>query len=385
MRMRIIILGASGSIGAQVLDVIKQYSEQYELCGVSVGLRTDCLDSIIQDHQIKYITVKNQNDLERLQPKYSNIRFFCGDEGLLQLINESSCDLVINALIGLVGLRPTLETLRQHKQLALANKESLVIGGKLVTSLAKKNNILIRPIDSEHSAIFQCLQGNKISQVNRLIITASGGSLRDVDRSQLAKVTVDHALAHPTWSMGKKITIDSATMMNKGFEVMEAHWLFGIPYSQIETILHPQSVIHSMVEFQDHSLLAQLGVPDMRIPIQYALMNPEHCPNTSNTLDLKEIGDLRFEELSFKRYPLLKLAYEVGEKGGNLGAILNGANEAAVELFLNKKINLLQLEGLIQDTISLSLKDKHFIEGPDEQQLIASDLWAYHYVKEKIQ
>lgn len=385
MRMRIIILGASGSIGAQALDVIKQYSEQYELCGVSVGLRTDCLDSIIQDYQIKYITVKNQSDLERLQPKYPNIRFFSGDEGLLQLINESSCDLVINALIGLVGLRPTLETLRQHKQLALANKESLVIGGKLVTSLAKKNNILIRPIDSEHSAIFQCLQGNKISQVNRLIITASGGSLRDVDRSQLAKVTVNHALAHPTWSMGKKITIDSATMMNKGFEVMEAHWLFGIPYSQIETILHPQSVIHSMVEFQDHSLLAQLGVPDMRIPIQYALMNPEHCPNTSNTLDLKEIGDLRFENLSFERYPLLKLAYEVGEKGGNLGAILNGANEAAVELFLNKKINLLQLEGLIQDTISLSLKDKHFIEGPDEQQLIASDLWAYHYVKEKIQ
>ncbi len=384
MRQKLIILGASGSIGAQALDVIEQYFEQFELCGVSVGNRIEVLDSIIQKHQLKYITVKNSNELDHLKTKYPNIHFFSGDEGLLQLINESSCDLVINALIGLVGLRPTLETLRKHKQLALANKESLVIGGKLVTSLAAENNILIRPIDSEHSAIFQCLQGNNVSQVNKLVITASGGSLRNIDRSQLASVTVEKALAHPTWNMGKKITIDSATMMNKGFEVMEAHWLFGIPYSKIETILHPQSVIHSMVEFEDHSLLAQLGVPDMRIPIQFALLNPDHCPNTSSSLDLKKVSELRFEELSLERYPLLKLAYEVGEKGGNLGAILNGANEAAVELFLNKQINLLQLENLIQDTISLALKERRFIEEPDEQQLIDSDLWAYHQVKEQI-
>ncbi len=385
MKQKLIILGASGSIGTQALDVIEQYPQRYELCGVSVGSRTECLDSIIKKHDLKYITLKNNNELEYFKHKYPNIHFFGGDEGLLQLIDESSCDLVINALIGLVGLRPTIETLRKHKQLALANKESLVIGGKLVTSLAKENNILIRPIDSEHSAIFQCLQGNKISQVNRLIITASGGSLRNLDRDQLSKVTVKQALAHPTWSMGKKITIDSATMMNKGFEVMEAHWLFGIPYSQIETILHPQSVIHSMVEFKDHSIIAQLGVPDMRIPIQYSLLNPDHCPNTSNSLDLKSIGDLQFKQLSFERYPLLRLAYEVGEKGGNLGAVLNGANEAAVELFLNEKINLLQLEEYIQDTITLSLKENRFIDDPDEQQLIDSDLWAYHYVKEKIQ
>lgn len=343
--MNIILLGASGSIGTQVLDIIREFKNDFKLISFSVGKSVDKAKKIIEEFKPKMVCVKNEDDMKLLKNMYKDISFTYGDNGLLDIIDFDG--LVVNALVGSVGLKPTVKALETKHDLALANKETLVMAGDIVMPLAKKNHCKVLPIDSEHSAIYQCLKNEK--DVKRLIITASGGSFRDKKREELINVTVSDALKHPNWSMGHKITIDSATMMNKGFEVIEAHHLFDIPYNRIDTVLHKESIVHSMVEFNDSSILAQMGTPDMRMPILHALSYGKRL-NYNSRLNL--IGkQLTFNELSKNRYPCLDYAYKAGVAGGIMPAVLNAANEAAVMLFLDNKIKFLQIEEIVKEEL----------------------------------
>ena len=310
--------------------------------------------------------------------RYPDVNFYFGNEGLCHLATLAQADIVVNALVGFRGLKPTLAAIKANKHLALANKESLVAGGELVKEALRASKGILYPIDSEHSAIFQCLQGNQTSEVERLIITASGGSFRDRTREQLKNVSVEEALAHPNWKMGGRITIDSATMMNKGFEVIEAHYLFDLPYEKIDTIIHPQSIVHSFVEYRDHAVMAQLGTADMRIPIQYALTYPHReTMKQDNRLDLAALKELTFREMDFKRFPLLALAYEVGKRKGNMGAVLNGADEEAVRLFLNHEITFLEIEAAVKKAVD----EVPYIASPTLAQLEQSDALARAIVR----
>ena len=348
---KLVLVGGSGSIGDQVIDIVLSHPSDFQLIGLAVGTRVNKVLQLQNKLDIPYICVAKEKDVVAVQQAFPKATIFYGDEGLVS-ISKLSCDLFVNALVGFVGLKPTLTAIESGNDVALANKESLVVGGELVWKYLDKYHVNLYPIDSEHSAIWQCLQGNSIEDVDKLIITASGGSFRDKTRDELTNVTAIDALKHPNWSMGSKITIDSATMMNKGFEVIEAHFLFHLPYNKIETILHRQSIVHSFVQYKDHSILAQLGVSDMRIPIQYALTYPHRETMAfDNVLDLKSICSLTFEELSFERYPLLKLAYEVGEKGGILACIMNGANEECVYAFLEGKIAFLDIEKIVYECV----------------------------------
>ena len=374
---RIMLLGASGNIGQQVIDVWQQHPDLFTVTGVSAGHNVNTLRDILKRFPIREACVRNEEDYRQLKTEFPQVSFHWGDRGLLELTDSDNYDLLVNALLGFSGLQPTLNAIKRGHDVALANKETLVAGGSLVTEACRRHHVSLIPIDSEHSAIFQCLQGNDLKTVNKLIITASGGSFRDLTRDQLKDVTVEQALAHPNWTMGHKITIDSATMMNKGFEVIEASWLFDIPVNRIETILHKESIIHSMVEFTDHSVLAQLGNADMRIPIQHAVLYPQRLPNDSKPLDLASIGTLHFQKMDLERFPLLRLAYETAEKGGNLPAVMNGANEKAVSLFLNKKIGFLEIEDLIMKAVEHAA----FIKNPTLEDIIASNDWANEYVE----
>ena len=377
MKKKLIILGASGNIGIKVLDTIEQHKDEFEIIGLSVGNHVEVLEQYLQTHELKYACLKNFHDYKILKDIYPSIEWFYGEEGLLK-ISSIKCDILINALQGFVGALPTLKAIEAGNDIAIANKESLVSAGSIITDAAKRNNVRLIPIDSEHSAIFQCLQGNNKDNIKRIVITASGGSFRELSREDLKNVTLADALNHPNWNMSPKITIDSATMMNKGFEVIEAHWLFDLPYEKIDTILHKESVVHSFVEYNDHSLMAQMGVSDMRIPIQYALTYPERLSNNSESLDLCSLSSLHFERLDFERFPLMKLTYEVGKKGGNLPAIMNGANEKAVELFIIGKCSFLDIEKYIFKTV----EDAEYIENPTIEDIIQSDKWAQEYVVE---
>ena len=372
---RILLLGATGSIGSQTIDVIDQHKDQFELVGISAGHQGDVLKEIVDQHptiQVVGISDASQAD------KFSNVKVFTGENNMVECIQNCEYDLLVNATVGFRGLRPTLASLEKGIDVALANKESLVAGGVLVREMLEKTNTKLYPIDSEHSAIFQCLQGNKKSQVKRLIITASGGSFRDKARDELGNVTVEQTLNHPNWAMGKRITVDSATMVNKGFEVIEAHFLFGLGYDQIDTVLHKQSIIHSMVEYDDNAIIAQLGSADMRLPIQYAICYPERpVLKEDKPLDMTKTLSLDFKEMDYERYPMLQVAYEIGRKEGNLGAIFNGADEQAIELFLQHKIQFLDIEKSIIET----LKRVPFIEHPTLEQLEWSDHEARNTVK----
>lgn len=373
---QVILLGASGSIGVQTIDVIEQHPDEFELVAFSVGKRVQIVRDVLAKMDVKEVCVMNKEDADALSLEYPNVHFTYGDEGLVHLASLDKGDIVVNALLGFAGLIPTLTAIEHKKDIALANKETLVAGGMFVKEAINKHGVNLYPIDSEHSAIFQCLQGNPHKSIKRLIITASGGSFRDKTRAELEGVSVKQALSHPNWSMGAKITIDSASMMNKGLEVIEAHWLFDLPFSKIDTIMHRESVIHSMVEYEDTAVMAQLGTPDMRLPIQYALTYPSRLPLESEPLDLLKLSTLHFEPLSFERFPLLKLAYEVGEKGGNLPAIMNGANEAAVAMFLEEKISFLEIEEYVHKAVH----DLEFIAHPTLEEVIASDKKARAYV-----
>ena len=373
---KILLLGATGSIGLQTIDVIEQHPDRFKLVGIAAGNQTEILNQILEKHRsIQVVGIGNEEKKDEIHHN----KVYAGKEAMVQCIQNCEYDLLVNAVVGFRGLKPTLESLKKGKDVALANKESLVAGGMLVRQTLKETNTKLYPIDSEHSAIFQCLQGNDIRQVKRLIITASGGSFRDKTREQLKEVTVEQTLKHPNWNMGKRITVDSATMVNKGFEVIEAHYLFDLPYEKIDTVLHRQSIVHSMVEYNDNAIIAQLGSADMRLPIQYALCYPDRpVLKEDHPLDMTKTMDLNFKEMDYVRYPMLKLAYEIGKKEGNLGAVFNGADEQAVQLFLDKKISFLQIE----ESIEQACKQAKYIENPTIDQLETTDAWARKFVVE---
>lgn len=365
------LLGATGSIGTQTLDVIRKHPSEFTLVSMSVGKNVDLALEQAHEFKPKLLSVQSKDDYDKIRHDVPNeTKVVYGDEGLIEVATNEDASIVVNAVIGSVGLVPTLAAIDAGKTIAIANKETLVTAGHIVTEAARKKNVPLVPVDSEHSAIFQALNGEQKKEISKLILTASGGSFRDKTREQLKEVTVKEALAHPNWSMGAKITIDSATMMNKGLEVIEAHWLFDVPYEKIEVVLHKESIIHSMVEYIDHSVIAQLGTPDMRIPIQYALSYPNrlHAPNTER-LNLAEIGKLHFSAVDFNRYRCLAYAYEAGKVGGTLPTVLNAANEVAVQLFLEQKISFLEIETMIER----ALQRHDVISSPSLDDIIAVD------------
>lgn len=354
MKKRILLLGASGSIGTQTIDIIEQHPEQYELVSFGVGKNIDYARKLLTKYPVSLISVERKEDSEELQKEFPHTRVTYGNEGLVELVTSVDYDLLVNALVGFVGLEPTLKALETNHNVALANKETLVVGGELVNKAALENGCVITPIDSEHSAIAQCLAGNPYKQIKKLIITASGGSFRKKTREELKDVTVEEALSHPNWTMGAKITIDSATMMNKGFEVMEAHYLFDVPYEQIEVLMHDESIIHSMVEYKDGAVMAELGTPDMRIPIQYAISDPENLRselNLGESLDLAKVATMHFHAPDYNRFPLLKLAYDIGKNPGTNQAVLNASNEVANAAFRNHRIPFLMIEEVVFKTV----------------------------------
>ena len=346
------LLGATGSIGMQTIDIVRNHPEEFKLTAVSGGRNIDQIRSILLEFKPELVSVLDREDAERLKSEFPNVTIMYGDEGLIETAVYHKGDVLVNAVMGSVGLVPTMKAMEAGKTIALANKETLVTAGHIVMEASKKYGTPILPVDSEHSAIFQALQGERSKNIERLIITASGGSFRDKTREELTNVTVEDALNHPNWSMGSKITIDSATMMNKGLEVIEAHWLFDLPYEQIDVLLHQESIIHSMVEFHDSSVIAQLGTPDMRVPIQYALTYPDRLPLAgAKRLNLADAATLHFKKMDFDRFPCLQYAYEAGKTGGTMPTVLNAANEAAVGLFLGRKIPFLTIESLIEQAM----------------------------------
>lgn len=349
---KISLLGATGSIGWQTVDILLNHPESFKLVAFSVGKNIEKTREIIDHLQPELVSVQDESDALALQKDYPHVQFAFGAQGLIDVATHPESTVLVNAVLGSVGLESTLAAIRMGKTIAIANKETLVTAGHLVMSEAKKYNVPILPVDSEHSAIFQSMNGENPKQIERLILTASGGSFRDKTREQLKNVTVKDALNHPNWSMGAKITIDSATMMNKGLEVIEAHVLFNMPYEKIDVLLHRESIIHSLVEYHDTSVIAQLGTPDMRVPIQYALSYPDRLPlKGSQRLNLAQIGQLHFKEVDFDRYRALKLAYDAGRAGGTILTAMNAANEAAVALFLQEKITFLQIEEIIEQVM----------------------------------
>lgn len=370
MTKLISLLGATGSIGIQTIDIIREHPQQFKLVAFSAGRNLEKTKEIIREFQPTLVSVQEEIDAISLKKEFPSIELAYGSKGLIEVATHPDASILVNAVLGSVGLEATLEAIKQQKTIALANKETLVTAGHLVMAAAQKYKAPILPVDSEHSALFQSMNGEKRSQVSKLILTASGGSFRDRTREELENVTIQDALNHPNWSMGAKITIDSATMMNKGLEVIEAQVLFDMPYDDIEVVLHRESIIHSMVEFHDTSVMAQLGTPDMRVPIQYALSYPDRLPrNNAKRLNLVEIGKLHFEEMNFERFHALKLAYDAGRAGGTMTTVLNAANEAAVALFLNGEIRFLQIEECIKRVM-----DKHsVISSPDLETILHVD------------
>ncbi|MBR5048474.1 MAG: 1-deoxy-D-xylulose-5-phosphate reductoisomerase [Erysipelotrichaceae bacterium] len=382
MKKRITVLGASGCIGRQTLDVISQHPDLYELSGISIGRNAAFLDDFLSRNHVGHVCVIDEDYKNRLQQQYPDIRFYSGNQGLQEISALDDADVLFNAIQGFDGLMPTLAAIRKGIDVAVANKESLIAAGDLVVREAREHNVNLIPIDSEHSAIFQCMNGYDYDDVRRLIITASGGAFRDLSRAELTNVTAADALKHPKWSMGNKITVDSATMMNKGFEVIEAHVLFGIPYEKIDTVIHPESIIHSLVEFNDHSQLAELAVADMRVAIQYALTYPRKIANATESLDLTRIGSLNFKPMDTERFPLVTLAYKAGKMGGNMPAILNGANEVAVDSFLEDRCSFLDIERINFEVCARG--EEIYKEECDLQDIIYANSWASQQAQKMI-
>ncbi len=373
MRKNIAILGSTGSIGTQTLEVIEEHLDKFNVIGLSAGNNIELLKKQINKFSPKIVSVSSKELAEKLKYDISDkIDIVFGDSGLIDVATYNEVDFVVVSVVGSIGLVPTIKAIEAGKDIGLANKETLVSGGHIVMELVKRHNVKLLPIDSEHSAIFQSLKGENIDQVYKIIITASGGSFRDKTREELKDVTIEEALAHPNWTMGNKITIDSATMMNKGLEVIEAHWLFDLPYEKIEVIIHPESIIHSMVEYNDKAIIAQLGTPDMKVPIQYALSYPNRLELKINSLNLSAIGSLNFKKPDLIRYPSLKIAYQCGKQGGTMTTVLNAANEISVNAFLSKKISFIEIEEIIERVL-----EKHkTISKPTIEEIIASDKWA---------
>lgn len=373
---KISILGSTGSIGTQTLEVV-EILENIKVMAITGNSNVKLLEEQARKFQPELIAVMDEKNAEILKEKLSdlNIRVVSGMDGLVEAATYEGVDTVVTSVVGNVGLKPTFEAIRAGKNIALANKETLVSAGQLVMDLAKKHNINIYPVDSEHSAIFQSLQGNEGNKIERILLTASGGPFRGKNREELLHVTAADALKHPNWSMGNKITIDSATLMNKGLEVMEAKWLFGVDVDQIEVLVHPQSIVHSAVEYEDGAIVAQLGEPNMRVPIQYALTYPKRIKNPFPRVDFTQRNNLTFDKPDMETFKCLSLAYRALKTGGTLPAVLNGANEVAVARFLKGEIGFLDIPELIEQTMdAYTVKYEYTLED-----LLEADAWAKDY------
>lgn len=373
------ILGSTGSIGTQALEVVGENRDKLRVLGLTANKNIDLLEKQINKFSPKIVAVMNKDKALELKKRVGHrVEVLGGMDGLIAISTIYDIDIVLTAVSGMVGLKPTLAAIENGKNIALANKETLVAGGHLVMSRAREKNIKIYPIDSEHSAIFQCLMGNSLKQVERIILTASGGPFRGKTKDYLEKVSIEDALKHPNWLMGKKVTIDSASLMNKGLEVIEAKWLFNLDVDQISVAVHPQSIVHSMVEYQDHSVIAQLGYPDMKIPIQLALFYSDRIRNNLRKFDVTKIGALTFEDPDINNFPCLKLAYDALKIGGSMPTVLNAANEVSVELFLRKKIGFMDIP-----KINESIMNKHsVIYDLNIHKIIEIDEWARQIARE---
>lgn len=351
-KKRIAILGSTGSIGTQALEVIEEQSHLYEAYVLTANNNADLLIKQAREHKPAAVVIANEAHYKTVRDALADmpVKVYAGNDALCQVVEDSNVDIVLASMVGFAGLRPTISAIKAGKAIALANKETLVVAGELINQLAAEHKVPILPVDSEHSAIFQCLEpGNRIEKI---LLTCSGGPFRKLSDEELMHVTKSHALAHPTWNMGAKITIDSATLMNKGFEVIEAKWLFGVAPEQIQVIVHPQSVIHSMVQFEDGAVKAQLGVPDMRLPIQYALSYPKRLKASFDRVDFFKMKDLTFEQPDTQRFRCLALAYEALNKGGNMPCIVNAANEIANRAFIDDRISFHQIAEIIEQTMN---------------------------------
>ena len=376
---RVTILGSTGSIGRNALNVIDNCEDQFSVIGLSANRNSQLLIEQAKKYQPKFVSIIDSEGADYVEQKLRSfdVKILKGREGLLKLASYENSDLLLNALVGTSGMEPTINAIRSKVDVALSNKESLVMAGSIINELAIRNGVKIFPVDSEHSAIWQCLAGEDSKEINKIILTGSGGPFRTLPIEKFNTITLDQALNHPNWDMGNKITIDSATMMNKGLEVIEAYWLFNLPPEKIEIVIHPQSIIHSMVEFKDKSIKAQLGLPDMKIPIQYALTYPSHHETNWEELDLTEINTLTFEKPDFVKFPCMKLAFEVLDLGGTAPAVLNVANEQAVYRFLNKEISFKEIPIIIE----MACEKHENVSDPSLDEILNIEIWATNFVK----
>ncbi|HEY5615160.1 MAG TPA: 1-deoxy-D-xylulose-5-phosphate reductoisomerase [Bacteroidota bacterium] len=370
MRKNIAILGSTGSIGQSSLEVIGNLSDRFGVTYLTANKNVELLLEQVKKHKPRGVVVLDERNAPALRSALNgSVEVLAGEEGLLEIVRRDDVDIVISSLVGFAGLKPTIEAIKHRKTIALANKETLVVAGVLINALVKEHGVRLIPIDSEHSAILQCLAGEDHATMSKLILTASGGPFLNASAEELANVTVEQALNHPNWKMGKKITIDSATLMNKGLEVIEAHWLFNLPPERIEVVIHPQSIIHSMVEFVDGSIKAQLGLPDMKIPIQYALTYPERSPMNGGRVDFPKLQSMTFYKPDKVKFRCLQLAYDALETSGTAPAVLNAANEIAVEAFLEHRIAFKQIPEFIEKALNQH-RSKH---QPNLQDILEAD------------
>ncbi|WP_309728864.1 1-deoxy-D-xylulose-5-phosphate reductoisomerase [Chamaesiphon sp. OTE_75_metabat_556] len=380
----ITLLGSTGSIGTQTLDIVEHHPDKFRIVGLAAGSNVELLARQVRQFRPEIVAIGNEAKLTEFKDAIADLDYrpiiVAGAAGTIEVAGYGDAQSVVTGIVGCAGLLPTIAAIKAGKDIALANKETLIAGGPVVLPLVEKHGVKLLPADSEHSAIFQCLQGVPAGGLRRIILTASGGAFRDLPAEKLASVTISDALKHPNWSMGQKITIDSATLMNKGLEVIEAHYLFGVDYDNIEIVVHPQSIIHSLIEVQDTSVLAQLGWPDMRLPLLYAMSWPDRLPTNWEKFDLVKAGDLTFRAPDRVKYPCIDLAYAAGIAGGSMPAVLNAANEQAVALFLAEKIHFLDIPKVIEKVC-----DKHrtdFNLTPSLDDILAADLWARQMVLE---
>lgn len=372
---KIAILGSTGSIGTQTLDVVREHSDELQVVALAAGTNKERLKEQIKEFHPKLVSLSDEKKAQELKEELAGeqVEVVCGMEGLIEVAGVDSADVVVTAVVGMMGILPTMEAIKKGKDIALANKETLVTAGHLIIPMAKEYGVSILPVDSEHSAIFQSLQGEPKAALDKILLTASGGPFRGKSAEFLETVTLEAALNHPNWSMGPKITIDSSTMVNKGLEVMEAKWLFGVDYSQIEVVIQPQSIIHSMVQYVDGAIIAQLGTPDMRVPIEYALFYPERRSLSGDRLDFSKLSQITFEKPDYKVFRGLSLAIEAGKTGGTMPTVFNAANERAVAKFLKGEIKYTDIVRSIEKCMDAHKVSAH----PDLEEILATEQWVY--------
>lgn len=372
---KIAILGSTGSIGAQTLDVVREHSDELQVVALAAGSNKERLKEQIKEFHPKLVSLSDEKKAQELKEELAGeqVEVVCGMEGLIEVAGADSADVVVTAVVGMMGILPTMEAIKKGKDIALANKETLVTAGHLIIPMAKEYGVSILPVDSEHSAIFQSLQGEPKAALDKILLTASGGPFCGKSAEFLETVTLEDALNHPNWSMGPKITIDSSTMVNKGLEVMEAKWLFGVDYSQIEVVIQPQSIIHSMVQYVDGAIIAQLGTPDMRVPIEYALFYPERRSLSGDRLDFSKLSQITFEKPDYKVFRGLSLAIEAGKTGGTMPTVFNAANERAVAKFLKGEIKYTDIVRSIEKCMDAHKVSAH----PDLEEILATEQWVY--------